>query len=101
MSFISLKLAKCKLAQTDGNITNSSEYQEFHRLRRVHRQSFKRGIGTFAGACRTVTRVSVPFTEGHYHGEGKRPNTELARNSPFACRNSSKLNWDSEDIELL
>jgi len=33
-------------------------------------------------ACKTVTRVSVPFTEGHYYGTGERPNTELAHNSP-------------------
>jgi hypothetical protein len=33
-----------------------------------------------------VTRVSVPFTEGHYYGKGKRPNTELANNSPFTSR---------------
>ena len=31
--------------------------------------------------CQTVTRVSVPFTEGHYYGREKRPNTELAHNS--------------------
>jgi hypothetical protein len=36
--------------------------------------------------CKTVTRVSVPFTEGHYYGKGKRPNTELADNSPFTSR---------------
>jgi hypothetical protein len=70
----------------DRNITNSSEQQEFHRLMRVLWQSFKAEQVPFVGACRTVTRVSVPFTEGHYQGEGKRPNTELARNSPFACR---------------
>jgi hypothetical protein len=29
-----------------------------------------------------MTRVSVPFTEGHYYGRGERPNTELADNSP-------------------
>jgi hypothetical protein len=33
-----------------------------------------------------VTRVFVPFTEGHYYGKGKRPNTELADNSPFTSR---------------
>ena len=33
-------------------------------------------------ACKTVTRVSVPFTEGHYYGMGERPNTELAHNKP-------------------
>lgn len=27
-----------------------------------------------------MARVSVPFTEGHYYGRGKRPNTELADN---------------------
>jgi hypothetical protein len=27
-----------------------------------------------------VTRVSVPFTEGHYYGKDERPNTELADN---------------------
>jgi|GraSoiStandDraft_54_1057290.scaffolds.fasta_scaffold106414_2 hypothetical protein len=37
-------------------------------------------------ACKTVTRVSVPFTEGHYCGKGERPNTGLADNSPFTCR---------------
>ena len=30
-----------------------------------------------------MTRVSVPFTEGHYCGVGERPNTELAHNSPL------------------
>jgi len=33
-----------------------------------------------------MARVSVPFTEGHNYGRGERPNTELADNSPFACR---------------
>ncbi len=33
-----------------------------------------------------MARVSVPFTEGHYYGGGERPNTELADNSPSACR---------------
>jgi len=33
-----------------------------------------------------MARVSVPFTEGHYYGRGERPNTELADNSPSACR---------------
>lgn len=28
-----------------------------------------------------MTRVSVPFTEGHYYGREERPNTELAHNS--------------------
>lgn len=28
-----------------------------------------------------MTRVSVPFTEGHYYGRAERPNTELADNS--------------------
>ncbi|HVD36116.1 MAG TPA: hypothetical protein VNB68_01790 [Nitrososphaeraceae archaeon] len=30
-----------------------------------------------------MTRVSVPFTEGHYYGKDERPNTELADNSIF------------------
>ncbi len=30
-------------------------------------------------ACKRVTRVSVPFTDGHYCGKGERPNTELAQ----------------------
>jgi hypothetical protein len=33
-----------------------------------------------------MARVSVPFTEGHYYGRGKRPNTGLADNSPSSCR---------------
>jgi len=37
-------------------------------------------------ACKMMARVSVPFTEGHYKGGGERPNTELADNSPSACR---------------
>jgi hypothetical protein len=32
-----------------------------------------------------VTRVSVPFTESHYHGNGEKPNTELADNSPLSA----------------
>jgi len=39
-------------------------------------------------ACKMVIRVSAPFTEDDYCGKGKRPNTELARNSPFASRRS-------------
>lgn len=31
-------------------------------------------------------RVSAPFTEGRYYGEGERPNTELARNSTSPYR---------------
>ena len=34
---------------------------------------------------KTVTRVSVPFTEGHYCGRDEGPNTELAYNSLSAC----------------
>src|SRR6187401_830373 len=36
--------------------------------------------------CKRVIRVSAPFTEDHYCGEGERPNTELAHNSLFASR---------------
>ena len=36
--------------------------------------------------AKMMTRVSVPLTEGHYYGRGERPNTELADNSPSACR---------------
>ena len=32
-----------------------------------------------------MTRVSVPFTESHYHGNGEKPNTELADNSPLSA----------------
>ena len=32
-----------------------------------------------------VTRVSVPFTECHYHCNGEKPNTELADNSPLSA----------------
>jgi hypothetical protein len=39
-------------------------------------------------ACKMVIRVSAPFTEDHYCGKGKRPNTELAHNSHFASRHS-------------
>jgi len=39
-----------------------------------------------------MTRVSVPFTEGHYYGRGEKPNTELADNSPSARR--KRLLWD-------
>jgi len=35
-----------------------------------------------------MARVSVPFTEGHYYGREERPNTELADNSLFTCRES-------------
>jgi len=41
-------------------------------------------------ACKTVTRVSVPFTEGHYYGMGERPNTGLADNSPLTGRQQDK-----------
>ena len=34
---------------------------------------------------KTMARVSVPFTEGHYCGRGERPNTEPADNSLSAC----------------
>jgi hypothetical protein len=37
-------------------------------------------------ACKIVVRVSVPFTGDDYCGKEKRPNTELAHNSPFASR---------------
>jgi hypothetical protein len=33
-----------------------------------------------------VIRVSAPFTEDHYCGEGERPNTGLAHNSLFTSR---------------
>ncbi len=42
-------------------------------------------IGIYIQACRIVTRVSVPFTESHYHGNGEKPNTELADNSPLSA----------------
>ncbi len=34
--------------------------------------------------------VSVPFTDGHYYGRGKRPNTELADNSLSSSRKNKK-----------
>ncbi|MGN6347786.1 MAG: hypothetical protein ACTHKJ_10580 [Candidatus Nitrosocosmicus sp.] len=34
---------------------------------------------------KTMTRVSVPFTEGHYCGREEGPNTELAYNSLSVC----------------
>ena len=34
-------------------------------------------------ACKTVTRVSVPFTEGHYCGVGERPNTDWLIIAPY------------------
>jgi hypothetical protein len=33
-----------------------------------------------------VTRVLASFTDGHYFGNGERPNTKLADNSLFANR---------------
>jgi hypothetical protein len=36
--------------------------------------------------CKTVTRVSAPFTEDDYCGKGERPNTEQAHNSPYVSR---------------
>jgi hypothetical protein len=39
-----------------------------------------------------VTRVSVPFTEGHYYGWEERPNTELAANSLPASRIKKMIN---------
>lgn len=43
----------------------------------------KRWSILYKDSCKTVTRVSVPFTEGHYYGKDERPNTELADNSIF------------------
>jgi hypothetical protein len=40
-------------------------------------------------ACKMMIRVSASFTEDHYCGEGERPNTKLAHNSPFASRRLS------------
>jgi hypothetical protein len=40
--------------------------------------------------CKTMARVSVPFTEGHYYGKGERPSTGRADNSPFICRHARK-----------
>ncbi|MFL6460128.1 MAG: hypothetical protein ACJ71J_04110 [Nitrososphaeraceae archaeon] len=37
-------------------------------------------------ACKMVIRVSAPFTEDYYCGEGERPNTGLAHNSLFTSR---------------
>ncbi len=37
-----------------------------------------------------MARVSVPFTEGHYYGRGKRPNTELADNSSLPAGKTNK-----------
>jgi len=45
-------------------------------------------------ACKTVTRVSVPFTEGHYCGVEERQNTELAHNGPFTGRQQDTENTD-------
>lgn len=44
-----------------------------------------------------MTRVSVPFTEGHYYGRVERPNTELADNSRSIAENN-KTDSKSDDI---
>ena len=41
-----------------------------------------------------MTRVSVPFTEGHYYGREERPNTELAHNS-LSIETSVRMYVDS------
>ena len=46
----------------------------------------KKRLIIWTHTCKRMARVSVPFTEGHYYGRGERPNTELADNSPSACR---------------
>jgi len=40
-----------------------------------------------------MTRVLVPFTEGHYYGEEERPNTELADNSLLVYRLSLRIHY--------
>jgi hypothetical protein len=46
-----------------------------------------------------MTRVSVPFTEGHYYGREERPNTELADNSPSIdlCVNNDIISSITEE----
>jgi hypothetical protein len=47
-----------------------------------------------------MTRVSVPFTEGHYYGGEERPNTELADNSPsiYLCLNMTVARQSLKNI---